>query len=97
MPKLPNLAPTPLAKPDIPTIETSQNIPPKPLSSDHGGIKRLFRIDAKLFSLSFDEGRFDSYAIHETRRDVKSCIHVGHRGIEWIITCLADIRDWVPG
>ena len=95
MPKLPNLAPAPLAKPDIPTIETSQNILPKPLFSDHGG-KRLFRIDAKLFSFSFDGGRSNLYAIHETRRDVKSCIHVRYRGIEWILTCLADVRDWVP-
>ena len=90
MPKMPNLAPAPLAKPDIPTIETLQNIPPKPLFSNHGG-KRLFRIDAKLFSFSFDGGRSNSYAIHETRRDVKSCIHVGYRGIEWILTCLADV------
>ena len=91
MPKLPNLTPAPLAKPDIPTIETSQNIPPKPFSSDHGGIKRSFCIDAKLFCFSVDGGRSDSYAIHETRRDVKSCIHVGHRGNEWILTCLVDI------
>ena len=96
MPKLHNLAPAPLAKPDIATIETSQNIPPKPLFSDHGG-KRLFRIDAKLFSFSFDRGRSDSYAIHETCRDVKSPIHVGYRGIEWILTCLVDVRDWVLG
>ena len=51
MAKLSILAPTPLAKPDIPTIETPQNIPPLPLYSEHGGRKRSFRIDAKLFSL----------------------------------------------
>uniref|UniRef100_A0A7N2KR07 Uncharacterized protein n=1 Tax=Quercus lobata TaxID=97700 RepID=A0A7N2KR07_QUELO len=38
----------------------------------------------------------DSYAIHETRRNVKSSIWVGCRGMEWILSCLEDIRDWVP-
>nr|POF14674.1 hypothetical protein CFP56_52660 [Quercus suber] len=93
LPKLPNLAPAPLAIPDIPTIESSQYIPPLPQSSDHRGSKRLFHIDAKLFSFSFDGGMSDLYAIHETCRDVKSSIWVGHRGMEWILTCLADIRD----
>ena len=37
----------------------------------------MFRINAKLFSFSFDGGRSNSYAIHETRRDVKSSIWVG--------------------
>ena len=92
-PKLPNPAPAPLAIPDIPTIETPQYIPPIPQSSIHGSSKRSFCIDAKLFSFSFDKGRSDSYAIHETRRDVKNSIWVGHRGMEWILTCLADIRD----
>ena len=77
LPKPPNLAPAPLAMPDIPTIETSQNTPLIPQSLDQGGSKRSFRIDAKLFSFSFDGGRSDSYAIHETRRDVKSPIWVG--------------------
>ena len=54
----------------------------------------LFR---SLFSFSFDGGRSDSYAIHETRRNVQSSIWVGRRGIEWLLTCLEDIRDWVPG
>ena len=31
------------------------------------------------------------------RRDVKSSIWAGRRGMEWILTCFADIRDWVPG
>ena len=74
LPKLPNLAPTPSAIPDIPTIETSQNIPSIPQSSDHGGSKRSFRINAKLFSFSFDGGWFDLYAMHETRWNVKSSI-----------------------
>ena len=56
----------------------------------------MFHIDAKLFSFYFDGGRSNSYAIHETRRNVKSSIWVGHWGIKWILTCLADIRDWVP-
>ena len=34
--------------------------------------------------------------MHETRRTVKSSIRVGHRGIEWLLTCLEDIQDWVP-
>ena len=35
-----NLVPAPLAIPNIPTIETSQNICPTSQSSDHGGSKR---------------------------------------------------------
>ena len=56
LPKPHNLAPAPLAIPDIPTIETSQNIPLIPQSLDHGGSKRSFRIDAKKISFSFDGG-----------------------------------------
>ena len=74
LPKLPNLAPTPSAIPDIPAIETSQNIPSIPQSSDHGRSKRSFHINAKLFSFPFDGGWFDLYAIHETRWNVKSSI-----------------------
>lgn len=37
------------------------------------------------------------YAIHESCRNVKSTIWVGHKGIEWILSCFADIRDWMPG
>ena len=48
------------------------------------------------FSFSFDGGRSDSYAIHETHRNVKITIWVGRRGIEWLLTCLEDIRHWVP-
>ena len=54
--KLSNLVPAPLASPlassNIPTIKTSQNIPPT--TREHGGSKRSFRIDTKLFSFSFD-------------------------------------------
>ncbi|KAK9993700.1 hypothetical protein SO802_023403 [Lithocarpus litseifolius] len=60
-----------------------------------GAVRRRFALMPNFF-LSFDGGRSDSYAIHESRRDVKSSIWVGHRGIEWILSCLADIRDWVP-
>lgn len=42
-------------------------------------------------------GRSNSYAIHENRRNVRSSIWVGRRGMEWIISCFSDIRDWVPG
>ena len=97
LPKQLILVPAPLTIPSSPSIETSQNIPSKSQSSVVGGSKKLFHIDAKLFSFSFDGGRFDSYAIHETRRNVKSSIWVGRRGMEWILTCLDDIRDWVAG
>ena len=62
-----------------------------------GETRALFCIDAKLFSFSFDGGRSDSYAIHENHRNVKSSIWVGHKGMEWILLCFADICDWVPG
>ena len=62
-----------------------------------GGRKAFVCIDAKLFSFSFDDRRSDSYAIHESRRNVMSSIWVGRKGNEWILSCFADIRDWVPG
>lgn len=68
LPKLPKLASTPLTIPDIPSIKTTHFIPPLPHSSDHGGSKRSFCIDSSFFSFSFDGGRFDSYALHETCR-----------------------------
>lgn len=68
LPKLPKLASTPLTIPDIPSIKTTHFIPPLPHSSDHGGSKRSFCIDSTFFSFSFDGGRFDSYALHETCR-----------------------------
>ena len=30
-------------------------------------------------------------------RNIKSSIWVGHKGMEWILSCFANIRDWVPG
>ena len=39
----------------------------------------------------------DSYAIHESSRHVKHTIWVGRKGLEWILSCFVDIRDWVPG
>ena len=65
--------------------------------SVQGGSKIPFRIDAKLFSFSFNGGRHDSYAIHDSSRHVKHTIWVGRKGLEWILSCFADIRDWVPG
>ena len=65
--------------------------------SGHGGRKSPFRIDAKLFSFSFNGGRHDSYAVYESNRHVKHTIWVGRKGLEWILSCFADIRDWVPG
>ena len=91
--KQPTLISAPLTIPSLPSIETSLNIPPKPLSSVLGSRNRSFNIDANFFSFSFDGGRSDSYAIHETRRNVKSSIWVSRRGMEWILTCLEDIRD----
>nr|POE62223.1 hypothetical protein CFP56_39549 [Quercus suber] len=49
------------------------------------------------FFSSLPWGRSNSFALHETHRGVKSFIWVGRRGMEWILICLADIRDWVPG
>ena len=97
MSKQPTLVLAPVTIPSLPSIGTPHIIPPKPLSSVLGCSKRSFHIDAKRFSFSFDGGRSDSYALHETRRNVKSSIWVGRRGLEWILTCLEDIQDWVPG
>ena len=91
---LPNPVPALVASPIFPSLKTSQNTPP--ITRVHGGSKRSFHIDAKLFFFSFDGGRFDSYAIHENRRNVRSSIWVGRRGMEWIISCFSDIWDW-PG
>ena len=51
----------------------------------------------KTFSFSFDGGQADSYAIHESRRNFKSSVWMGRKGLEWVLSCFADIRDWVPG
>ena len=37
------------------------------------------------------------YAIHESSLHVKHTIWVGRKGLEWILSCFVDIRDWVPG
>ena len=97
LPKQPTLVPASLTIPSSPSIVTSHNIPPKPQSFVLGGSKKSFHIDAKIFTFSFDGGRFDSYAIDETRWNVKSSIWVERRGMEWILSCLDDIRDWVAG
>lgn len=61
---------------------------------DHGSSKGSFHINAKNFSLSFDGGQSDLFA-HES--NVMSSIWVGHKGMEWILSCFADTRDWVLG
>ena len=66
-----------------------------PLAS--GGCKGSFRIDSKNFSFSFDGGRAESYAIHESRQNIKNSIWLSRKGMKWILSCFADIRDWVPG
>ncbi|KAF3973051.1 hypothetical protein CMV_003495 [Castanea mollissima] len=71
--------------------------PPKLTPQGRGGSNGSFRIDSKTFSFSFDDGQTDSYAIHESRRNFKSSVCLGRKGLEWILSCFADIRDWVPG
>ena len=29
--------------------------------------------------------------------NIKSSVWVGCKGLEWIFSCFADIRDWIPG
>ena len=69
----------------------------KPSPQVRGGSKGYFRIDSKSFSFSFDGGRADSYAIHESRRNIKNSFWLSRKGLKWILSCFADIRDWVPG
>ena len=61
-----------------------------------GAARGLFALMQNFFLSLLIGGRSDSYAIHEMRRDVRSSIWVGRRGMEWILTCFFDIRDWVP-
>ena len=68
----------------------------KPSPQGRGGSFCPFRIDSKTFSFSFDGGRADSYAIHECRRNINSSVWMSRKGLEWILACFADIRDWVP-
>ena len=73
------------------------NSAPKPSPPVRGGSKGSFRIDSKTFSFSFDGGKADSYAILESRRNFKSSVWLSRRGMLWILSCFADICDWVPG
>ncbi|KAF3952544.1 hypothetical protein CMV_021914 [Castanea mollissima] len=86
------ISPTPL-----PNKLPPPNTDLKPSPQGKGGSKGYFRINSKTFSFSFDCGRADSYAIHESRRNIKSSIWMGRKGLEWILSCFADICDWVPG
>ena len=95
VPKAPSPTAAPLPSPTLFTKPSSLNVPPS--SSYHGESKVSVRIDAKLFSFSFDSGQSDSYAIHESHRNVKSSIWVGHKGIEWILSCFADICTGFQG
>ena len=93
--------PTPPLSPDISLFKTDTKTVSHlntslPLS-DHGGRKVSFHIDAKFFSFSFNGGRLDLYAIHESSWHIKHTIWVGRKGFEWILSCFVDIRDWVPG
>ena len=93
MPSPPLLPIISLSKTDI---KPASNLVNTPLSVQ-GGSKFPFQIDAKFFSFSFNGGRHDSYAIHESSWHVKHTIWVGRKGMEWILSCFADIRDWIPG
>ena len=79
-----------------PTITLSQ-LPkpqqpkPKPQLGEIERISTFFRINSKVFSLAFDGGRIDSYAIHERRGKFHGSIRVGHLGLDWFIACLADL------
>ena len=76
-----------------PTSQTTALKPP----DGQGCCKGSFCINSKVFLFSFDGGWVDSYAIHESRWNFKSSICVGRRGLEWIHSYFADIRDWVLG
>ncbi|KAF3947876.1 hypothetical protein CMV_026057 [Castanea mollissima] len=78
-------------------LPNSLPLPPKFSPQSKGGSNGSFRIDSKTFSFSFVDGQADSYAIHERRRNFKSSVCLGRKGLEWILSCFADIRDWVPG
>ena len=69
---------------------------PKPSPQVRGGSIGSFRIDSKTFSFSFDGGRADSYAILESRRNFKNSVWLSRKGMKWVLSCFADIRDWVP-
>ena len=73
------------------------NTAPKPSPQGKGGSNGSFHIDSKTFSFSFDSRRADPYAIHESCRNFKNSVWMTRKGLEWILSCFADIRDWVPG
>lgn len=87
------ISPTPFNPIKLPPHNTTT----KSFPGGRWGSKGSFRIDTKVFSLSFDGGQADSYAIHESRQNIKRSIWVGRKGLEWILSCFANIRDWVPG
>ena len=69
----------------------------KPSPQGRGGSIGPFRIDSKTFSFSFDGGQADSNAIHECHQNINSSMWMSRKGLEWILACFADIRDWVLG
>nr|POE68712.1 hypothetical protein CFP56_17592 [Quercus suber] len=80
-----------------PTLLPNKLPPPSSAPQGRGGGNSAFRIDSKTFSFSFDDGWADSYAIHKGRRNFKNYVWMGRKGLEWLLSCFADIRDWVPG
>uniref|UniRef100_A0A7N2KSK3 Uncharacterized protein n=1 Tax=Quercus lobata TaxID=97700 RepID=A0A7N2KSK3_QUELO len=100
------LHPPPLPRPtntnNISLTPLPNNVPlpisvPKLSPQVRGGSIGSFRIDSKSFSFSFDGGRADSYAIHESRWNFKSSVRLSRKGMKWVLSCFVDIRDWVPG
>ena len=73
------------------------NTAPKPSPQGKGGSNGSFHIDSKTFSFSFDSGRADPYAIHESCRNFKNSVWMTRKGLDWILSCFVDIRDWVLG
>nr|POE73853.1 hypothetical protein CFP56_26831 [Quercus suber] len=86
------ISPTPLPN-ILPLLDTAL----KPFPQNRGGSKGSFCIDSKTFSFSFDGGRADFYAIHESHWNIKSSVWLSRKGLKWILSCFADICDWVPG
>ena len=89
--------PTPPLLPviSLPKTDTkpASSLNTSPTFSVQGGRKIPFYIDAKFFSFSFNGGRHDLCAIHESSQHVKHTIWVGRKGLEWILSCFVDIRD----
>ena len=85
-------SPTPLSI-KLPSPISALKLSPQGREGNNGS----FRIDSKTFSFSFDGGLADSYNIHECRWNIRSSVWMGRKGLEWILSCFADIRNWVPG